>query len=95
MKLTDVTGNSKVAARIRHMVGKIKKQITVTVSEYAPESIQLTGSLPRTKGWKVALDVPIQKNKRKDYVKFLKETKEKEIWIKVSTIGGRSKVYVR
>lgn len=77
------------------MAGRIKKQITVTVSEHGPESIKLTGFLPRTKGWRVALNVPIRKNNRKDYIKFLKETKEKEIWIKVSTAGGRSKVYVR
>jgi hypothetical protein len=96
MEINDKTGGaSKVAARIRNMTGKINKHITVTVSKHGPESIQLTGFLPRTKGWRIALDVPIRKNKRKDYFKFLKETNEKEIWIKVSTAGGRSKVYVR
>jgi hypothetical protein len=95
MKLTEKTGNSKIAARIRNMSGRIRKQISVTVSEHGPESIQLTGALPRTKGWHVALDVPIRQNGRKDYVKFLMETKVKEIWIKVSTAGGRSKIYVR
>ena len=95
MKLIDEAGNSKIAARIRNMAGKIKQQIMVTVSEHGPESAKLTGFLPRTKGWRIALNVPIRKNNRKDYIKFLKETKEKEIWIKVSTAGGRSKVYVR
>lgn len=95
MKIKDTTGNSKVAARIRNMSGRIHRQLIVTVSEHGPESIQLTGALPRTRGWRVALDVPIKKNGRKDYVRYLQVTDYKEIWIKVSTAGGRSKVYVR
>lgn len=95
MKLIDEAGNSKIASRIRNLAGRIKQQITVTVSEHGPESIKLAGFLPRTNGWRITLNVPIRKNNRKDYIKFLKETKEKEIWIKVSTAGGRSKVYVR
>ena len=86
---------SKVAARIANYSGRIRKQIVVTVSEHSPESIQLTGALPKTKGWKIERNVPIRKNGRKDYIKFLTETSEKEIWIKVSTAGGRSKIYVR
>ena len=95
MKLIDATGNSKVAAHIRNMAGRIKKQITVTVSEHTPESIQLTGKLPKTSGWRVVLAVPLKYNGRKDYMRYLTETKEKEVWIKLSTAGGRSKIYVR
>jgi hypothetical protein len=95
MIIEDSSGTSKIAALIRNMEGRIKKQINVTVSEHSPESVQLTGFLPKTKGWKIQRNVPIKKNGRKDYVKFLQETAEKEIWIKVSTAGGRSKIYVR
>ena len=95
MKITDLTGNSKIAARIRMMSGRINRQLIVSISEHGPESIQLTGALPRTKGWVIAHDVPIKKNKRKDYIKYLMYTKYKEIWIRVSTAGGRSRVYVR
>jgi hypothetical protein len=89
------TTNSKIAALITNKAGRIKKHIKVTVSENSPESVQLTGFLPKTKGWRIVTDVPIRNNGRKDYVKFLSETKEKEVWIKVSTAGGRSKIYVR
>jgi hypothetical protein len=96
MELIDSTkGASKVAARLFNAGTRIKKQISVTVSEHSPESIQLTGFLPKTKGWKVERNVPILKNGRKNYIKFLMETTEKEIWIKVSTAGGRSRIYVR
>lgn len=95
MELTDKTGNSKVAAHIRAMAGRIKKHIKVTVSEHSPESIQLTGSLPRTKGWRRVTIFPIRQNGRKDYIKAIMDTKEKELWIKLSTAGGRSKIYVR
>ena len=82
MILTDETGNSKIAARIRNMAGRINKQIMETVSEHGPESIQLTGFLPRSKGWRVALDVPIRMNKRKDYIKFLKIQKKRRYGLK-------------
>jgi hypothetical protein len=95
MEIIDQTGNSKIAARIRQMSGAFKKHIKVTVSEHAPESIQLTGALPRTRGWKLVTDIPIRTLGRKDYVKFLLQTKEKEVWIKVSTAGGHSKIYIR
>jgi len=95
MKIQDITGKSKVAARIRNLKGRIKKHITITICEHGPESVQLTGSLPRTKGWRVALDVPIKKNGRKDYIKFLQLTDAHEVWIKVATAGGKSKVYIR
>ncbi len=95
MELTDKTGSSKIAARLRMMGGRVKRQVKVTVSEHSPESIQLTGSLPRSEGWKIVTKIPIRENGRKDYFKFIVESKEKEIWIKVSTAGGRSKIYVR
>jgi hypothetical protein len=96
MIIIDATkARSKVAARIRRNEGRIKNQIVVTVSQYSPESIQLTGALPRTKGWRLLSSVPLNKYNRKDYIKFLMETSEKEVWIKVSTKGGRSKIYVR
>jgi hypothetical protein len=93
--LTDDFGTSKIAALIRNKAYRIKSRIKVTVSEHAPESVRLTGFLPKTKGWRIIRDVPIRKNGRKDYVKFLEKTNDKEIWIKVSTAGGRSKIYVR
>lgn len=96
MKITDNTkGYSKIAARIKRMAGRLAKRTEVTISEHSPESIQLTGSLPRSKGWRLITSVPIRENRRKDYVRFLIETSEKEVWIKVSTAGGRSKIYVR
>jgi hypothetical protein len=96
MELTDNTrGNSKVAFRIEKDGWKIKSEVRVTVSEHCPESIQLTHKLSRTTGWRQVTVFPIKKNGRKDYIKFLIETKEAEVWIKVSTNGGRSKIFVR
>jgi len=96
MTITDNTkGYSKIAARIKRMAAHINKRTEVTISEHSPESIQLTGFLPRSKGWRLVTEIPIRENRRKDYVKFLNETSEKEVWIKVSTAGGRSKIYVR
>jgi hypothetical protein len=95
MELIIEAKGSKVAARIKRYEKKILKYIKVTVSEHAPESIQLTHSLPRTKGWRIVSVIPLRENGRKDYIKFLNETGEKEIWIKVSTSGGRSRIYVR
>lgn len=95
MTITDNTkGYSKIAARIKKCL-YTNKRTEITISEHSPESIQLTGSLPRSKGWRLVTMVPIRENKRKDYLKFLNETSEKEVWIKVSTAGGRSKIYVR
>lgn len=95
MELIDQTGNSKIAARIRNAAARIKNNVIVIISEHCPESILLTGFLPRTKGWRQLTIFPIRKNGRKDYVRIIMETKEKELWIKVSTSGGRSKIYVR
>jgi hypothetical protein len=96
MKLIDETkGYSKIAARLFNNAGSIKKSVTVTVSEHSPESIQLTGKLSRTVGWRQVTVIPLRQNGRKDYIRFIKETTESEIWIKVSTAGGRSKIYVR
>jgi hypothetical protein len=96
MTITDNTkGYSKIAARIKMLAGRLTKRTVVTISEHSPESIQLTGSLPRTMGWRLVTIFPIRENGRKDYIKFLNETSEKEVWIKVSTAGGRSKIYVR
>lgn len=95
MKISEETGRSKIAAKIRNASEKFKSNKTITVSEHGPESVRLTGCLPRTKGWRIETVIPIKANGRKDYIRFIKETKEKEIWIKVSTSGGRSKIYVR
>jgi hypothetical protein len=96
MELRDFTrGSSRIVARITAIGSRIKKGITVTVSEHSPESTHLTHALPKTMGWRLRADIPLFYNGRKDYIRFLTETNEKEIWIKVSTKGGRSKVYVR
>jgi hypothetical protein len=95
MELIDVTHGSRVAARIRNLQGRIKNNVRVTVSEHSPESIQLTHALPKTMGWRLRTNIPLLYNKRKDYIRFLSETAEKEVWIKLSTRGGRSKIYVR
>jgi hypothetical protein len=99
MRLIDNTGGGKIAAMITNVQDKLLKHTSVTVSVLAPESVQVTGCLPRSKGWHVALDVPLKANKgpykRKDYIRFLKETRYKEVWIKVSTSGGHSRIYVR
>ena len=104
MKIINDSGRSKVAANIRNTLFRVengievpilKKNLTITISENAPESARLTNKLPRTQGWKLITIVPIRENGRKDYIKLIKETKEREIWIKVSTAGGRSRVYVR
>jgi hypothetical protein len=95
MEVIDITGKSKIAARLINLNGRIKRQIVVIVSQHSPGSIALTKSLPKTQGWKVALDVPLRYNGRKNYEDFLKRVKAKEVWIKVSTAGGKSKVYIR
>jgi hypothetical protein len=95
MDLIILTDGSKVAAKLRNNQDKIKNNVRVTVSAHSPESIILTHALPRTRGWRILTSVPIRTNGRKDYIKFLQETKEKEVWIKLSTSGGRSKIYVR
>lgn len=95
MNLIILSDHSKVAARLRNSQGRIKNDVRVTVSAHSPESIILTGALPRTRGWRIVKDVPIRTNGRKDYIKFLQDTKETEVWIKLSTSGGRSKIYVR
>ena len=98
MKLSDLTTStyqSKTAFRIEKESYKIKNDVMVTVSQHCPESIQLTHRLSRTTGWRQVGVFPIKKNGRKDYVKFLSETKQAEVWIKVSTAGGRSKIYIR
>ena len=95
MNLTDLTQKSKIAATIKKVAGRIKNDVHVTISEHAPESIKRTGALPRTKGWRIMTEVPMKTGFRKNYVKFLQETKYKEVWIRVSTLGGPSKVYGR
>ena len=90
-----MTYSSKIAASIRNAASSIKNSVIVTVSERSPESIRISQRLPRTGGWRLITDIPIKRNGRKDYIKFIKATKEKEVWIKLSTNGGRSKVYVR
>jgi len=104
MEIINDSGRSKIAAKIRNTLFTVKdgievpilnKKIKVTISSHAPESVKLTGALPRTRGWKLITIVPIKENGRKDYIKLIKQSAEKEIWIKVSTAGGRSRVYVR
>ena len=77
------------------MAGRINKDIRVTISEHSPESTMTTHRKPVTDGWKIAIDVPVSKTGRKDYIEFLKKTKYKEVFIRLATFGGRSKVYVR
>jgi hypothetical protein len=95
MELINISDGSKVAAHIKKFQDRIKSNVMVTISALSPESIQLTGALPRSKGWRIITSAPLRKNGRKDYIKFLSETSEKEVWIKLSTLGGRSKIYVR
>jgi hypothetical protein len=89
------TKASKVAARVINEAGEINRLIEVTISEQAPESTRNTGTIPRMKGWNVMTEIPVNVNGRKDYVRFLKETKYREIWIRLSTSGGKSRIYVR
>jgi hypothetical protein len=95
MKLNEETGRSKIAAKIRNSADKLKDDLEITVSEHGPESLRLTGYIPRNKGWRTETKIPLMPGGKKDYIRFLRETKEKEIWIKVSTAGGRSRIYVR
>jgi hypothetical protein len=95
MLICNKTKASWVAARIVNMAGRINKDIKVTISEGSPESTQLTGTIPSVRGWKIATDVPLSRTGRKDYIEFLKKTTYKEVHIRLATVGGRSKVYVR
>jgi hypothetical protein len=89
------TKASKVAARVINESGKVNRLIEVTISERSPESTRNTGTIPRVRGWIIATDIPVNGRGRKDYVKFLKQTKYRKIWIRLSTSGGRSRIYVR
>ena len=95
MEVIDETGRSKIAAKIRNAEDKLKNNKIITVSEHSPESFRLSGCLPRTKGWRIDTHVPIKASGRKDYINYIKNTKVEEIWIRVSTAGGPSKIYVR
>jgi hypothetical protein len=95
MLIDNRTKASWVAARIINMAGRINKDIKVTISEGSPDSTQRTHKKPVTNGWVIAQDVPVSKTGRKDYIEFLKKTKYKEVHIRLATVGGRSKVYVR
>jgi hypothetical protein len=95
MIIHNETKASKVAARIINEAGRINKAIEITISERSPESINRTGTIPRKKGWRDADNVPLTSRGRKDYVAFLKGTKEYEIYIRLATNGGRSRIYVR
>lgn len=95
MVIKNETKDGKIAARIINFAGKINKNIRVTISERSPESIRMTGTIPSKSGWMLITDIPQNQANRNDYVQFLKDTKYKEIHIRVSTQGGHSKVYVR
>lgn len=104
MEIINKDGNSRLAATLTKILfpvkkgiiyPQIKKELTVTISIHAPESSGLTGKIPRSNGWKLVTIFPIKQDGKKDYIRLIKETNEKEIWIRLSTAGGRSRVYVR
>ena len=95
MLITDDTKASKIAARLIREAGRINRDIRVTVSEHSPESSRRSGCLPQTEGWQIEADMPTLSNGRKDYVSYLMKTQYREVYIRLSTIGGKSKVYVR
>ena len=95
MLIFNNTTASKVAARIINEAGRINKDIRVTISERSPESIKYSKTIPRKQGWMIADKVPVNKAGRKDYVRFLMGTQYKEVFIRVATAGGKSRIYVR
>ena len=95
MIIFDETKNGKVAAKIRNAAVRINKEIKVTISEQAPESVKISGTIPKSEGWLVVEKIPLTESGRKDYIRFISETKYQEVWIRVSTAGGCSKIYVR
>jgi hypothetical protein len=94
MVIDNRTKASKVAARIINNAGRINKDMRVIISEHAPESTIMTGTTPGAAGWKIA-ECPRKANGRNDYIAFIKSTNYKTVYIRLSTIGGRSVVYVK
>ena len=96
MVINNIIGSkSKLAARLVIEAGRINRNITVTVSTRSPEAPVITGRTQRRSGWHKVTEYPVLPNGRKDYVRFLKETVYKDIWIRCATRGGRSVIYVR
>jgi hypothetical protein len=89
------TKASKVAARIIREAGRINRRMEVTISDHAPESVKLTGTIPGKRGWSIETDIPLKANGRRDYVRFLKETRYTTVFIRLSTKGGRTVIYVK
>jgi|WetSurMetagenome_2_1015567.scaffolds.fasta_scaffold642002_2 hypothetical protein len=95
MIIDNRTKASKIAARIINAAGRINRDIHVTISELAPECTRNTGTTPGAVGWKVVNEFPLLSNGRKDYIGYLMSTSAKRVYIRLSTIGGKSKVYIK
>lgn len=95
MTIDNQTTENKAATRIISEAGRVNKDITVTISERSPDSIRYSHRLPATQGWTIVQKFPIDMALEPDYAKFLKRTKYKEIWFRVASSKGRTKIYVR